>query len=118
MRVHHGGFTMLVTFHSKAWSSIVMFGDVATMLLKMAGHSGALPGAIVARDVPQALARLERELAALPEEDGKRSVPANNDDADTPPVGLRLRAFPLIQMLTAAAKQECDVMWEEGAPLV
>ena len=106
---------MLVTFHSKAWSSIVMFGDVATSLLKMAGHSGTVPGALVARDVPAALARLKEKVAAAPEGDGKPGVAPDADDADTPPVDIRLRAFPLIEMLTAAAAQECDVMWEAGA---
>jgi Domain of unknown function (DUF1840)/Protein of unknown function (DUF3096) len=112
---------MLVTFHSKAWSSITMFGDVAVTLLKMAGHSGTLPSALLAGDIPSALARLKQELAAdcNAKEASTQSVRSDADDADTPPpVGLRLRAYPLIQMLTAAARQECDVMWEEGAPLV
>ena len=96
-----------------------MFGDVAAALLKMAGHSGTVPGAFVARDVPAALARLQRELAAAPAKDAKQDITPEADDADSPPpVPLRLRAFPLIQLLTAAAQQECDVMWEAGAPLV
>ena len=37
---------MLVTFHSNAWSNITLFGDVAVTLLKMAGHSGAVPSAL------------------------------------------------------------------------
>ena len=42
-----------------------------------------------------------------------------DDDADAPPpVLLRQRAFPLIELLSAAAEQECDIMWERGAPLV
>jgi hypothetical protein len=111
---------MLVTFHSKAWSSITMFGDVAVTLLKMAGHSGTVPSALLAGDIPQALARLNHALAVADSaKEGKRSIAVNADDADEPPpVGLRLRAYPLIQMLTAAADQECDVMWDAGAPLV
>ena len=95
-----------------------MFGDVAVTLLKMAGHSGALPGALLAGDIPAALARLELALASAgPDEGGGQSVRPDDEDADTePPVGLRLRAYPLIQMLSAAARQGCDVMWEEGAP--
>lgn len=96
-----------------------MFGDVAVTLLKMAGHSGTVPGALVAREVPAALARLQRELAAASEEDSKQNIPADTGDDDAPPpVPLKLRAFPLIELLTAAARQECDVMWERGAPLV
>jgi hypothetical protein len=108
---------MLVTFRSKAWGNITMFGDVAATLLKMMGHSGTVPSALLARDIPSALAHLNQQLAAsAPEEDRK---PASDGDDDAqPPVGLRLRAYPLIEMLSAAGEQECDVMWEAGAPLI
>jgi hypothetical protein len=110
---------MLVTFHSDAWSSITMFGDVAVSLLKMAGHSGTIPSAMLAGDVPAALARLNQALANAPEEQSKPGAHADAEDADTPPpVGIRLRAFPLIQLLSAAAAKKCDVMWEQGAPPV
>ena len=111
---------MLVTFHSKAWSSVTLFGDVAVTLLKMTGHGGTVPGALLAAGIPSAVARLQQGLAAAsPEEESKPSVRPGAEDADTPPpVGLRLRAYPLIQLLSAAARQGCDVMWEEGQPAV
>ena len=31
---------------------------------------------------------------------------------------FRLRAYPLVQLLTASAKECCDVMWAEGRPVV
>ena len=97
-----------------------MFGDVAVTLLKMMGHSGTVTSALLAADIPSALARLEQALAAAgADEHGKQSVQAGAENADTPPpVGLRLRAYPLIQLLSAAARQGCDVMWDEGSPLV
>lgn len=107
---------MLVTFHTNAWSSITMFGDVAVTLLKMAGHSGTVPSAMVAADIPSALASLERKLAAAaPDaEQAKRARPGG-EDPDTPPaVALRMRAHPLIELLSAAARKKCDVTWEEG----
>jgi hypothetical protein len=111
---------MLVTFHSKAWSSITMFGDAAVTLLKMTGHSGTVPSAILAGDIATALARLEREMAAASHEEArKQGVGAEQQDADAAPsVELRLQAYPLIQMLSAAAGQGCDVMWDDGAPAV
>ena len=97
-----------------------MFGDVAVTLLKMAGHSGTVPSALLAGDIPSALARLEQELAAAgPEVESKQSVRPGAEDADTPPpVGLRARAYPLIQLFSAAARHGCDVMWEQGHPAV
>ena len=85
---------MLVTFHSKAWSSITMFGEGAVTPLKMAGHSGTVPSVLLAGDIPSALARLKQELAAAgPEEESKQSVRPGAEDADNPrAIGLRLRA--------------------------
>lgn len=97
-----------------------MFGDVAITLLKMMGHSGTVPSALLAGDIPSALARLKHELAAAgPEGENRQSVRPDTEDVDTPPaVGIQLRAYPLIQLLSAATRQDCDVMWDEGAPPV
>lgn len=110
---------MLVTFRTKAWSDITLFGDVAITLLKMAGHSGTVPSALRAADIPATITRLQQALAAIPDEKIDQSRPSDQHDADDPPpVGLRLRAYPLLELLSAAARQKCDVMWEAGAPLV
>ncbi len=53
---------MLVTFKSDAYADIMMFGDAALRLLKMMGHSGTVPSAILAEDVPAALDRLKRAI--------------------------------------------------------
>ena len=51
---------MLVTFKSDAYADIMMFGDAAHRLLKMMGHSGTVPSAILADDVPAALDRVKQ----------------------------------------------------------
>ena len=59
---------MLVNFDSKV-GALTMFGDVAVQLLKLMGHSGTVPSAILAPDIPAALDRLKRALdqgASLP----------------------------------------------------
>ena len=38
---------MIVTFRSKAHADIMMFGDIAVNLLKLMGHSGTVPGALL-----------------------------------------------------------------------
>ena len=105
---------MLVTFRSTAWGNVTMFGDVAVALLKMMGHSGTVPSALLARDVPAALARLKQQLASGAQEEHV-GTPSDDDDAEEP-VGLERRAYPLIEMLSAAAAQEADVMWQAGEP--
>jgi hypothetical protein len=103
---------MIVTFRTKAYSDITMFGDVAVKLLRMMGHSGTVPGAITAEDVEGALERLKAAVAREPErpaEDAQRS----DDDAE-PVISLRQRAYPLIQLLEAAAREDCYVRWDSG----
>jgi Domain of unknown function (DUF1840) len=104
---------MLLTFKSDAYADITMFGDVAQRLLKMMGHSGTVPGAILAKDVPAVLDRLKRAI------DGEKTMapdpPDNMPDKDVDDRAVRLayRALPLIELLNAAAKKNCDVMWQE-----
>lgn len=99
---------MLVTFKTDAYADITMFGDVATAMLKMMGHSGTVPSAILADDVPAALSQL---TAALGVKNNKPVVESENDDAEET-VSIKTRALPLIELLTAAAKAKSDVMWE------
>lgn len=101
---------MLVTFTTKAYADITMFGDVAVTLLKMMGHSGTVPGAVVAADVPAALDRLQRALAADKGAQSGRPEPAA--DENDPPVSLAHRALPLLELLAAAAERKADVMWK------
>ena len=98
---------MLVTFTTKAYADITMFGDVAVAMLKMMGHSTTVPGAIVAEDVPETLSRI---TAAIEVE--KASEPAEDKNADEPVVSMATRARPLIDLLAAAAKANTYVMWK------
>lgn len=99
---------MLVRFNSDV-GLITMFGDVAVTLLKMMGQSGVLPGAIRPEDIPAALERLKKEAAAHP---ASPTGGEGKDDGE-PRVGIRQRAFPLIELLERAAKRGCHVIWEE-----
>ena len=54
---------MLVTFCTKAHADILMLGDIAVQLLKRMGHSGTVPGALLADEVPAALDRLRNAVA-------------------------------------------------------
>jgi len=104
---------MLVTFTCKAFADITMFGDVALGMLKMMGHSETVPGAILAEDVPAALDRLKRAIETANATPARNeSGEARDDDSDEPPVSLAHRALPLIELLTAAARQKADVMWK------
>jgi hypothetical protein len=105
---------MLVTFRTKAYANITMFGDVAKQLLELMGHSGTIPSAIKAEDVAAALARLETAIAQRHAAGAAERVDDRaGDDYDAPrKVTLAHRALPLLELLRAAAAKKADVMWD------
>ena len=102
---------MLVSFQSKNSAAFTMFGDVATQLIKLMGHSGTIPGAIAAEDVPAALARLRQALESAPPRATGTAVDDNEENE--PKVSLPQRAVPLIAMLTNAIAAGSYVMWDK-----
>ena len=99
---------MLITFKTKSYANISMFGDVATKLLKMMDFGVSVPGAIIAEDVPQALDNLKQGLESVIEV----VEPAGDADEDQPAVSLHTRAVPLIELLQSAIDDENLVRWE------
>lgn len=101
---------MLVKFQSEV-GTLTMFDDVAVPLLKLMGHSGTVPSAIMPEDIPAAVGRLKAAVAAQPDAPDPAAAKQGVDDEREIPVSLRQRAFPLIELLERAAKRDCEVMW-------
>lgn len=95
---------MFVTFTSQAYENITYFHSVAKQLLNLMEHSGAIPGAIKASDLPHALNNLKHGLP-------HQELGAQADD-DEPEISLAKRAVPLIQLIEASIKKNCDVLWD------
>ena len=72
---------MIVTFRSKAHADIMMFGDIAVNLLKLMGHSGTVPGALLAEEVPTALDHLRKAIATHKTVAHKATVDDESDNA-------------------------------------
>jgi hypothetical protein len=104
---------MLVTFSCKASANITMFGDVAVQLIKMMGHSGTIPSAILAEDVASALKHLQAALEATKKQPKKEASEDDNEKGSF--VSLPNRASPLIALLKAAAKDESNVSWTSNS---
>jgi hypothetical protein len=103
---------MLITFKTPVHADITMFGDVAKALIKMLGHSGSVPGAILAEDVPAALERLKAAVSSNPEAPLNPRRDDQDEDARAESVSLAHRALPLIDLLEAAARERKNVMWD------
>ena len=93
-----------------------MFAETARRLFEILGRGDAPRGVITADQVSDALRLLE---AAVEQEraDIKAAAVDQNDrrGSDGPaapaPITLGQRAFPLIEMLSAAAKRNVDITW-------
>ncbi|ELA8153484.1 DUF1840 domain-containing protein [Vibrio parahaemolyticus] len=106
---------MLITFRCRSYANVTMFGDIALQMIKMMGHSGTVPGSISAQDVPDALSKLTSALSAknAAEENLPTDVDVDEEEEQAEPaVSLGRRAFPLIELLKSAIKEECEVMWD------
>ncbi|KOE93717.1 DUF1840 domain-containing protein [Vibrio parahaemolyticus] len=106
---------MLITFRCRSYANVTMFGDIALEIIKMMGHSGTVPGSISAQDVPDALSKLTSALSAknAAEENLPTDVDVDEEEEQAEPaVSLGRRAFPLIELLKSAIKEECEVMWD------
>ena len=112
---------MVVKFSTR-FGQVVMFGDSALALLRLGGHSGAVPGAILAADLPGFLQQLQRGL----ERHGQEPSPAPSTPPDAAsteqepgqererPVSLRLRAVPLVELVETSIRRGSDLMWDRA----
>jgi hypothetical protein len=111
-----GEVDMIVKFSTRT-GALTMHGDAAVALLKAMGHSGTVPGAILAADLPVALASLRlalEELARVPPPPAPATTDEDEELEREPPVSMRMRAMPLIDMIETAIARDSDLMWERG----
>jgi hypothetical protein len=108
---------MIVKF-STSIGQLTMHGDAAVALLKGMGHSGTVPGAILAADLPVALAQLQRMLETAGDSTGAPlPPPAQSEEEERerePVITLKTRAVPLLDMIRTAIARKSDLMWERG----
>lgn len=104
---------MLITFHSKVVAEVLMLTDHADVLLQAAGKSfgDKVPerGVFTVDQLGPAIQGIER---AIEKSQG-------NHDEDKPPVasmaravGLKERAFPLLDMMRQSRAASAEVTWE------
>ena len=105
---------MLYKFKSKATGNLIMLEPQGRQVVKIMGKEPGPQGIVTWSEIPAAIAALQAAVAqeeaaaaaAVAEEDGA------SDAADRPPpIGLRQRVVPLIDMLRRAHAEEADVVW-------
>ena len=109
---------MIVRFSTRV-GAFTMHGDAAVALLRAMGHSGTVPGAILAADLPAALAQLRAALAAQVDEPpparagrlGRRG--SGRGEARAADFAAHARRAAL-EMIETAIARDSDLMWERG----
>jgi hypothetical protein len=109
---------MLVTFKSGAGADVLMFGEIATQLLKVLGKDADEPrGIVTVEQLPEAIDRLKAAIAG----EKARATPPTIADEEAgreagqtgmaAPVNLAQRAWPLLDLLERARAGKTPVVW-------
>ena len=109
---------MLVKF-STSFGQLLMQGEPAVALIKLGGHSGTVPSAVLAAELPGFLAKLQAGLElqgdqVSPPPPVKEPGAGWEEEPRERPIKLRLRAVPLLDMLNTAIRQQSDLLWEKA----
>jgi hypothetical protein len=105
---------VIYKFKSKAAGDVIMMAASAEPILRLVGKEPAAQGIFEVADMPAAIAALERAVAAADaarqqaEQEAAaegRRVPAGDG------VGLRQRAWPLIEMLKRCHAADAVIVW-------
>lgn len=106
---------MLITFTSKVHPDVVMFGDIATVLLRAMDQSEQPPGILRGDEIRIAADKLRAYVDAAPKQKSPDEDAGNKTEEESKEqrnrVGLRTRALPLLDLLDASYHREADVIW-------
>lgn len=106
---------MLVVFTNKSGGTVDMFEKAALDLIKMMGRRQAVPSAISKEDLPEALSHLQKELTQIEqvEQDASENeADVSEADEKPKPIGMGIRAFPLIELIQQSIKDDSFLMWD------
>lgn len=108
---------MLVVFTNKSGGTVEMFEKAALALIKLMGRREAVPSAISAEDLPEALETLNKALVAMDQAEQalekEETIDEQDEDEDQPkPVGMSTRAYPLTELIKQTIKDGSYLMWD------
>lgn len=113
---------MLITFKSSAGGDVIMFGEVARLMLVTIGKDPMDErGIVTVEQLPSALASLKTAMARDKAERASHAEKERGkDDEDEgihrkdPLISFAQRAVPLVELMGYALKEETPVIWESS----
>src|SRR5215475_7280890 len=110
-KLREGGIVM-ITFQSRATPDLVMLRDLAQYLLGLVGKRLDIRGVILHDELPGAISRLE---AAISDDDkaeaALEALHYARDRSEDAGGGLAKRAWPFLDMMREAYRQDADIIW-------
>jgi hypothetical protein len=116
-RIQHNekGIAMLVTFKCRAAPDVVMLENLAQYLVGIVGKPLGERGVIMHDELDAAIAKLESAIVTDKQEraehDGHFHEGEEGHEHHEIPIGLAQRAYPFLDMLRLAQKENNDVLW-------
>lgn len=104
---------MIYKFKSAESGDVIMLGPHGDAMLRLLGREPAPKGIVEPRDMPAAIAALRSAIDEA-ERRAAGNAPAASASSESeaePPVSLRRRLWPMIDMLERAARAEVPVVW-------
>ena len=97
---------MIYKFKSAASGDLIMLGPHGDQMLRLIGREPAAKGIIEVDAMPAVLAALQAAVA-----DPQPPPEAGDDEPGQPPVGLRQRLWPMIEMLRRSHAAREPIVW-------
>lgn len=106
---------MLITFKCRAAPDVMMLENLAQYLIGIVGKRLGERGVITHDELGAAIAKLESAITSDKQErsehEGHFHEGEDGHEHHEIPIGLAQRAFPFLDMLRAAQKENSDIVW-------
>lgn len=102
---------MIYKFKSKAAGDVIMLAPHGDQILRIVGKAPAAQGIFEVADMPAAMAAIEQAVAAEEASAQQSDTAADRKSASADRIGLKQRAWPLVEMLKRCHAEGAVVVW-------
>lgn len=102
---------MIYKFKSKATGDVIMLSPQGDQILRIVGKAPAAQGIFEVADMPAAIAAIEQAVVAEEASGQPGDAAADRKTASADRIGLRQRAWPLVEMLKRCQAEGAVIVW-------
>ena len=102
---------MIYKFKSKAAGDVIMLAPQGDQMLRIVGKAPAAQGIFEVADMPAAIAAIEKAVAAEEASGPQGDAAADRKSASADRIGLKQRAWPLVEMLKRCHAEGAVIVW-------